>query len=62
MKIRGRTMKRDEQIEFLAKAQERAQTRAAEWHADPKVKAAAKADHSLTLALIREAKKRKSNA
>jgi hypothetical protein len=54
-------MTREQQIEFLAKAKERAEARAREWHANPKVKAAAKADYIATLDMICEAEKRKAN-
>ncbi|MBJ7545046.1 hypothetical protein [Rhodomicrobium udaipurense] len=55
-------MTREKQIEFLAKARERAELRAREWHADPKVKSAAKADYMATLDMLRQAEKRKVNA
>ena len=54
-------MKREEQIEFLAKAKERAGTRAREWQALPSVKAAAKAAYLATVATIREVEKKKAN-
>lgn len=54
-------MTREEQIEFLAKAKERAETRAREWHANPKVKAAAKADYLATMSMLRDAQKQKGS-
>jgi len=45
----------------LAKAKERAQTRALEWQAIPSVKAAAKAAYLATVAMLRDLEKKKAN-
>lgn len=54
-------MTREKQIEFLAKANERGEARAREWHANPKVRATAKADYMATLDMICKAEKQKAN-